>query len=84
MTGDEINGKMIELQKGRANPLVQYWLKVGKELGETLLVQEFNATGEEAIRALGVQKGISMMLNLDKIYESQVQQQVSSKIIKPR
>ena len=84
MTGDEITGKMLELQKGRANPLVQYWLKTAKDLGETLLVQGFNATGEEAIRALGVQKGISMVLNLDKIYEKQVQDQASSQIIKPR
>lgn len=78
-TLDEVRGKLSKLQQARQDPNVVYWLEVLEDLGKTQLVQSYNLTGEEAVRAMGVQKGINMALMLDKIYESTV----NSQIVKP-
>lgn len=76
---DEVRGKLAKLQQARQSPDVCYWLDVLKDLAETQLIQSYNVNGEEAVRAMGVQKGINMALMLDKIYESTV----NSQIVKP-
>ncbi len=78
-TLDEVRGKLSKLQQARQDPNVVYWLEVLEDLAKTQLVQSYNLTGEEAVRAMGVQKGINMALMLDKIYESTV----NSQIVKP-
>jgi len=82
-TIDEIKGKLNRLQIARANLDVDYWLKCLKELADDMLIQSYNLPAEEAVRAMGVQKGIGMALMLDKIYETTVRADAHSKILKP-
>lgn len=84
MTRDEVNGRLVKLQEARQNEHVIYWLKILEELGKDLVVQSYNEKGEEAVRALGVQKGIGMCLMLDKIYERNARADAAAQIIKPR
>lgn len=77
-TPDELRGTLALLTQARMSKDVQVWLKYLKELSDDLVIQAYNEKGEEAIRALGVQKGIGMALLLDKIYESQLNQQTTA------
>jgi hypothetical protein len=76
MTQDEIRGKLTGLQKARENPEVKFWLDEIKALAETLTVQSYNLSGEEAVRAWGVQKGLNMAIMLDKIFAASLTSQI--------
>ena len=73
MTQDEIRGKIAGLEKAKMSEDVKFWMKTLGELKEHLLIQYSNEKGEEAVRSLGVLKGINMALMLDEIYKSQIQ-----------
>ena len=82
MTIEEIKGKVIRLQQARQSEDVKFWLKTLKELAENMLIQSYNERGEDAVRALGVQKGLNMAQMLCEIFESQVSADAKSKIVK--
>ena len=82
MTIDEIKGKIVLLQKAKQSEDVKFWLKTLKEFADHILVMSYNEKGEEAVRALGVQKGLNMAQMLCEIYETQVAADAKSKIVK--
>jgi hypothetical protein len=67
MTRDELSGKITRLQMAKVSPDVQVWLKEAKELKDTILASGYMAKGEDAVRVLGVQQGIDLVLNLDGV-----------------
>lgn len=82
MTIDEIKGKVIRLQKAKQSEDVKFWLQTLKELADNMLVMSYNEKGEDAVRALGVQKGLNMAQMLCEIFESQISADAKSKIVK--
>jgi hypothetical protein len=71
-TIDELKGVWTGLSQAKSTPALQIWLKELKRLHDDLIIQYYNATGEEAVRCLGVLKGLGMALMLEDIFASQV------------
>ncbi len=84
MTNEGIKAKAEILAKCKMNPDVKVWVDTIKDMSEKLAVASFNATGEEAVRAWGMQKAFKMCMELDVIYEAQVNSMARDQIIKPR
>lgn len=82
MTLDEIRGKVTRLQKAKQSEDVQFWLKCLEDFGKYMLILSYNEKGEDAVRALGVQKGLNMAAMLCEIYESRISADAKSKIVK--
>jgi hypothetical protein len=86
MNQAEVNATYESLSIAKNSKDVQYWLTTLKKLADDLIIQEYNASGENAVRALGVQKGIGMALMLDEIYKSNVKSSLvvpNKTILKP-
>lgn len=69
-TIEEVRGTLTGLQIAKQSKDVQLWIKEIKALAEDMMVQDYNAKGEEAVRALGVQKGLAMACMLEEIFLS--------------
>jgi tetrahydromethanopterin S-methyltransferase subunit G len=69
-TGDEIAAKYSQLVEVRDTKEVKVWTDTIRELIDMLTMQYVNEKGEEAVRALGVLKGLNMALTLDIIYKA--------------
>jgi len=66
-TREELQGAILGLQKARQSADVQLWLREAKEFKDSLLASGYMAAGEEAVRVLGVQQGIDLVMQLDKV-----------------
>lgn len=84
MSADDIKAKAEQLAMAKTNPAVKVWLDILKEVADKSAVSAFNATGEEAVRSWGMQKAFRICMELDTIYEAQVNSMASAQIIKPR
>jgi hypothetical protein len=84
MTQDELNGKVARLARCKANPEVKFYLECIKEMADNLIIQDYNAKGVEAVRSLGVQKGLGIAQKIEEIYSSQLSAMTQAQIIKPR
>ena len=82
MTMDEIRGKVARLRQAKANPEVKFWIDTMEEFAKRELMTSYNAQGEEAVRAMGVQKGFHMASVLDDIYQAFLDADAKSKIVK--
>lgn len=71
-TLDEVKGSLTALQMAKQSKEVQAWIAEIKRLSDDLIIQDMNAGGEDAVRALGVQKGLRMACMLDDILEATV------------
>ncbi len=85
-TGDEIAAKYARLVEVRDTKEVKVWTDTIRELIDMLTMQYVNEKGEEAVRALGVLKGLNMALTLDIIYKASLpasQIERVNKILRP-
>jgi hypothetical protein len=84
MSADDIKAKAEQLAMAKTNPAVKVWLDILKEVADKSAVGSFNASGEEAVRAWGMQKAFRICAELDTLYGAQVNSMASDKIIRPR
>lgn len=73
-TMDELRGVAIGLQQAAMSKEVQLWLKELKQLAEDRLAQDYQAKGEEAVRALGFQQGVGLCIALADIFDHTLRQ----------
>lgn len=61
MSIDSLNSKLIKVQNALNNPEVKYLISILDEIAANRLRNDFEAKGEEAVRALGFQQGIGVI-----------------------
>ena len=61
MSIDALNSKLVKVQNALNNPEVKFLISILDEIAANRLRNDFEAKGEEAVRALGFQQGIGVI-----------------------
>ena len=70
---EEIERIVLDIQMLKQNDAVKKYLKYVADLKDAFSVGAFNSkTQEEAFKSIGVIKGLDIVINLDKVYKSEV------------
>ena len=66
-TRDELKAAITGLEIARQSKEVQLWIHELELYKERVIAGSCNLPGEEAVRAMGMLKGLSLAINLEKV-----------------